>query len=101
MIKLKKEQFCKAVHFLKTQAQDIDKAMFEHFFEDKPLNEVVDILATYQNEDGGFGTLDYDIGYPYSCLKHTESACRYIFALKHISENHPMIKRLIPILSKM
>ena len=96
MKKLKKEQFNKAAHFLKTQAQDIDKAMFEHFFEDKPLNEVVDILATYQNKDGGFGILDYDIGYPYSCLKHTESACRYIFALKHIPENHPIIKRLIP-----
>ena len=96
MKKLGMEQFNKAAHFLKTHAQDIDKVMFEHFFENKPLNEVVDILTTYQNKDGGFGTLDYDIGYPYSCLKHTESACRYIFALKHIPENHPLIKRLIP-----
>ncbi len=29
-------------------------------------------------------------------MKHTESACRYIFALKQIPENHPIIKRLIP-----
>jgi hypothetical protein len=93
--KLTREQFNKAAQFLKTQAQDIDRAMYEHFFKNKILDEVVDVLAAYQNEDGGFGTLDYDIGYPYSCLKHTESACRYIFALKHISENHPMIKRLI------
>lgn len=96
MKKLSGEQFQKAARFLKTQAQDIDRAMFEHFFEDKPLHEAVDILAQYQNKDGGFGTLDYDIGYPRSCLKHTESACRYIFALKHIPENQPMIKRLIP-----
>lgn len=96
MKKLTKEQFIKAAHFIKTQAQDIDRAMYEHFFEDKPLDEVIDILTIYQNEDGGFGTLDYDIGCPFSYLKHTESACRYIFALKHIPENHPMIKRLIP-----
>lgn len=96
MNKLTIEQFNNAVQFLKTQAQDIDRAMFEYFFEDKPLNEVVAVLAEYQNEDGGFGTLDYDIGYPYSCLKHTESACRYIFALKDIPAEHPMIKKLIP-----
>lgn len=96
MKKLTTEQFNKAAQFLKTQAQDIDRAMFEHFFEDKPLEKVVDILATYQNEDGGFGKLDYDFEYPYSCLKHTESACRYIFALKDIPSEHPMIKKLIP-----
>lgn len=96
MNKLTKEQFNNATHFLKTQAQDIDKAMFEHFFEDKPLNEVVDILTTYQNKDGGFGRLDYDFECPDSCLKHTESACRYIFALNVVPAQHPMIQRLIP-----
>lgn len=95
MKKLMKEQFNKAVQFLMTQVQDIDRAMFEYFFENKPLDEVIDILATYQNEDGGFGKLDYDFEYPYSCLKHTESACRYIFALGNISVEHPMIQRLI------
>jgi len=94
--RLSKTQFNKAVLFLKTQAQDIDRAMFEYFFENKPLDEVIDVLITYQNEDGGFGKLDYDFEYPYSCLKHTESACRYIFALKDIPAEHPMIKKLIP-----
>lgn len=95
MKKLTQERFNKAAQFLKTQAQDIDKAMFEYFFEHKPLDEVIDILATYQNEDGGFGKLDYDIQYPYSCLKHTESACRYIFALQDIPAEHPLIRKVI------
>jgi len=85
----------KASRFLKTQAQDIDKAMFEYFFEEKPLDEVIAVLSTYQNDDGGFGKLDYDFEYPYSCLKHTESACRYIFALNDISAESPMIRKLI------
>lgn len=96
MKKLTQAQFRKAVNFLKTQAQDIDYAMYEFFFESKPLDEVVDILASYQNEDGGFGMLDYDIECPISCLKSTESACRYIFALESISAEHPMIRKLIP-----
>ena len=82
MNKLTKEQFNRAAYFLKNQANDIDRAMFEHFFENKPLKEVINILSKYQNEDGGFGKLDYDFEYPFSCVKHTESACRYIFALK-------------------
>jgi len=96
MLTLSKEQFDKASRFLKTQAQDIDRAMFEYFFENKPLNEVIAVLATYQNEDGGFGKLDYDFEYPGSCLKHTESACRYIFALEEISVENPLITKLIP-----
>ncbi len=96
MKKLTKEQYDMAVCFLKSEAQDIDKAVFEYFFENKPLAEVTDILQSYQNEDGGFGWLDYDFECPVSCLKTTESACRYIFALKDIPAAHPMIRKLIP-----
>lgn len=96
MRKLTKQQFEKAKEFMKTQAQDIDLAMFEYFFEDKPLIEVIHVLETYQNTDGGFGKLDYDFEYPGSCLKHTESACRYIFDLSQVPCKHPMIQKLIP-----
>ena len=100
MEKLSTTAFQAAIHFLKTQAQDIDCAMFEHFFEGKPLGEVVEILSSYQNEDGGFGTLDYDMACPVSCLKHTESACRYIFALAEIPAAHPMIQKLLAYLAE-
>ena len=69
--------------------------MFEYFFENNSLDKVVDILSACQNDDGGFETLDYDIDCPCSCLKHTESACRYIFPLDNVPANHPMIQRLI------
>ena len=95
MEKLSKEQFEKTREYMKTQAQDIDRAMYEYFFEDKPFDEVINVLKLYQNGDGGFGKLDYDMEYPYSCLKHTESACRYIFALDKIPCDNPMIQKLI------
>ena len=95
MKRLNNIAFNNAKLFLKTQTQDVDRAMFEYFFENRPFDEVIDVLSVYQNDDGGFGTLDYDIDCPCSCLKHTESACRYIFALNDIPASHPMIQKLV------
>lgn len=100
MKRLSKNQFQLSTQYLKTQAQDIDKAMYEYFFEDKSIDSVLDILASYQNDDGGFGMLDYDIECPVSCLKSTESACRYLFKLGAIPSDHPIIQKLIPYLLK-
>lgn len=91
---LTKKQFAKARDFMYGYAQDIDLAMFQYFFENKPKEQVIEILEKYQNEDGGFGTLDYDFIFHKSCLKQTESACRYIFSL-NISETHHMIPKLM------
>lgn len=94
MEKLSKAQFEKARNFMYTYAQDIDLAMFQYYFEGKPKSYVIEVLGKYQNEDGGFGTLDYDFIFANSCLKQTESACRYIFALD-VPETHPMIPKLM------
>lgn len=94
MKNLSKIQFEKARDFMYSYAQDIDLAMFQYYFEEKPKSEVIEILEKYQNEDGGFGTLDYDFIYTDSCLKQTESACRYIFALD-VPDTHPMIPKLM------
>ena len=75
MKKLSNEQYNRAKTFMKTQAADIDLAMFEFFFEDKPIESVLQILYRYQDECGGFSKLEYDMEYPLVCLKHTESAC--------------------------
>ncbi|MDE7278664.1 MAG: hypothetical protein K2N26_02930, partial [Oscillospiraceae bacterium] len=73
---------------------DIDLAMFQYYFEGKPKSEVIEVLGKYQNEDGGFGTLEYDFIFADSCLKQTESACRYIFALD-VPDTHPMIPKIM------
>lgn len=96
MKKMAREQYSKVVTFMKTHAEKIDRVMYEYIFLNKPFEEVVDILQSYQSEDGGFGMLDYDIAYPYSCLKTGESACRYIYALRDIPASHPMIQKMIP-----
>jgi hypothetical protein len=75
------DQFETSRRFMKTAAQDIDSALFEHAFEGRSREDVATVLASYQNPDGGFGMLDYDMENPCSCLKHCESACRYLFKL--------------------
>lgn len=94
MEKLSKAQFEEARNFMYSHAQDIDLAMFQYYFEGKPKSEVIEVLEKYQNADGGFGTLDYDFIFSDSCLKQTESACRYIFALD-VPDAHPMIPKLM------
>lgn len=42
---------------------------FRYHFKQKPKTEVIEVLEKYQNEDGGFGTLDYDFIYHTPCLK--------------------------------
>ncbi len=94
MLKLARDRFEAARDFMRTAAQDIDAALFEHHFEGRTREDVAAVLATYQNPDGGFGTLTYDMESPCSCLKHSESACRYLFRLD-LPEDHPIIGNLM------
>lgn len=94
---LSTDAFERAYSYMKDTAADIECAVFETVVLGKSSEEAMSILEKYQCRDGGFGKLDYDLGYPNSCLRHTESACRHIFGLNP-SYEHPVIKRLIPYL---
>jgi hypothetical protein len=88
------DRFEAARRFMRTAAQDIDAALFQYHFEGGTREDVAAVLATYQNPDGGFGMLDYDMENPCSCLKHCESACRYLFKLD-LPDDHPIIGKLM------
>ena len=45
----------KAAEFVKKNARDIERAIYEYFFEDGDRKNVVAALKNYQNPDGGFG----------------------------------------------
>ena len=62
MKQLSHEAFDRARQFLKTQARPLDRALFEYRFEDGPIEPVIEELARFQNDDGGFGNgLELDI----------------------------------------
>ena len=63
---LSQDAFQLASQFLKTQARPLDKVLFEFRFEEAPFELVTDELASYQNDDGGFHSLEPDLRTPSS-----------------------------------
>jgi hypothetical protein len=55
MKKLSKAQFEKAAAFVQSQAREVDKRLFDFYFGGGTAVSVLNALASYQNEDGGFG----------------------------------------------
>jgi hypothetical protein len=94
MRKLTVDKLEAARRFIKTSAQDIDAALFEHYFEGRSQEQVAAVLGSYQNPDGGFGMLDYDIENPCSCLKHSESALKLVTWID--SPDHPYYQMYRP-----
>lgn len=74
MKQLTSENFNRACHFLKTEARPLERALFEHRFEQASFQAVIDALITYQNEDGGFHGLEPDVRTPSSSALATSMA---------------------------
>jgi len=76
---LSNEQFDKARQFIFRQGRLIDRKRFLYHFADGPRDAVVQVLACYQNPDGGFGHgLELDVMCPASTLVCTELAMFYL-----------------------
>jgi hypothetical protein len=65
MLKLTQEAFSKARAFVIGNARGVDQALFAHYFEQGSPGDVLCELASYQNDDGGFGRwLESDFALP-------------------------------------
>lgn len=95
MKRLNPEQFRQARHFLKTEARQLDRALFEHRFEEAPAEHVTTELARYQNDDGGFGhALEPDVRTPSSSALATGIALSILKELE-CPPDHPMVTNVI------
>ena len=91
MRRLSSEQYEGAREFLKTEARPLDRALFEHRFEEAPAEHVIVELARYQNEDGGFGrALEPDVRTPSSSALATGIAMTILKELG-CSPQHRMV----------
>ncbi len=67
----------RAATFIWTNARQLDRAIFEYYFCHTPSSRILNILRTYQNEDGGFGhALEPDLRAPDSHPLFVEFALR-------------------------
>lgn len=88
--------FAKARTFMYRNARPLDLARFQYHFENGSQQAVLNALACYQNEDGGFGhAIEADNWNPHSIPLHANGANSIIDEIGFTDASHPMIQRLI------
>ena len=95
MKQLSHEAFERARRFLVMQARPLERALFEHWFEEAAVDGVLTELAHFQNEDGGFGqALEPDCRTPSSSALATGIGLRMLRVLE-CPANHSMVRKAV------
>lgn len=91
-----KEAFEKAKRFVYQNARPLDLARWKYHFEGGSAGEVLEVLAMYQKEDGGFGyALEPDNWNPDSTPIATWFAINILRELGFSDRSYPMVKGIL------
>jgi hypothetical protein len=94
-LRLTKENFTKAREFVHSNARPIDQALYEYHFEGGPISTVLEELAKFQNDDGGFGNaIEPDFRLKASSPMATSVGLQYCTQLG-IESDHSIIEKAI------
>lgn len=85
--------FARAATFLR-ESRPLDRALFAFHFEDAPSAPALAALATHQNPDGGFHSLEPDLGFPVSTVLNTTIALHHLRDLR-AAPDHPLVTRTL------
>lgn len=86
----------KAKTFMYRSARPLDLARFQYHFEGGSKDQVMQVLAYYQNEDGGFGhAVEPDCWNPNSTPLHCSTAGDIIREIDYEDAGHPLIRGLL------
>jgi hypothetical protein len=78
-----------------TQSRPLERALFEYRFEGAAVEAVLDALALFQNDDGGFGrALEPDLRTPSSSALATGIGLRMLRELNCLAD-HPMVREAV------
>ncbi len=96
MNKLTKEQFIEIRRWVYRNARPLDIARWRYHFENGGKDDVLNALAAYQNEDGGFGNaLEADSWNPASSPITAATAVDILEEIKFRDKKHPIIISLL------
>lgn len=88
--------FDKASRFVYRNARSLDFARWQYHFEGGNQDNVLNALAVYQNEDGGFGyALEADSWNPNSAPIQTWTATEILREINVTDRAHPIIKGIL------
>lgn len=94
------DYYARAKKFILKNARPLDMARWNYLFENGSKEDVINILKTYQNTDGGFtNALEPDCWNINSTPLQTWAATRIIKEINLDDKNHPIIKGIIDSLS--
>jgi hypothetical protein len=94
------DSIAKARLFFQSNGRDIDQARFEHHFGELPLEDLLAVLARYQNADGGFGHgLEPDISAPDSNPFAIDLALQ-ICIQANVPGEHELLRRTVAYLER-
>ena len=92
--------FEKARNFVYQNARPLDFARWMYLFENGSKQDVLKVLAAYQNADGGFGhALEPDCWNPNSSPVQTWTATQIIKEIRLEDKEHPIIQGILNYLS--
>ena len=96
MLKLSNKSFFKVSYLLKNNARDLEKYLYEYYFEHGKSEDVVEELKKYQNDDGGFGkALESDFRQPNSSPIATSIGIRLLSEIEETKDIKDIIKSAI------
>ncbi|MEM6553771.1 MAG: hypothetical protein AAF750_16755 [Planctomycetota bacterium] len=85
--------FRQAQDYVLNHARPVDRALWNHWFNQGPASAVADALAPYQNTDGGFGhAIEPDFRLPDSTATASTVAFQYLTAAS-VPANDPRVQR--------
>ena len=95
---LTSDSFDKARTFVMGQGRELERRLLSYYFDDGTPTAVLDELAGYQNQDGGFGNgLEPDLQLPDSSVITTTIALRILREVKATSNDEIVQKGLMDI----
>ncbi len=95
MKKLSRAAFERGLSFVGAQGRALDRALLAYYFEDGSAEGVFAALASYQNDDGGFGHgLEPDLRTPASSVIATTVAFQHFRSLGAPAV-HPVVRKAI------
>lgn len=98
-MKLAQEDYKRITNWVYRNARPLDLARWKYHFEDGDLPAVLEALAAYQNEDGGFGhALEPDAWNPHSSPIQTATAVERLLEV-HLQDNsHRIVQGILKFL---
>lgn len=96
MQKLSNTLFNQLNSFMNTEARTLEKAIFNYYFNDASIDNILDSLESFQNSDGGFGRgIEPDFQLIQSSPMATSIGLRYLSKIDNSDRAQNMISKAI------